>query len=95
MASFRKRINRAIVAVFCPQLRTTSIRTQGTLNGVDTLKLHVDALLLTNVRGFSTAFTTTLPSVAQLEPQLSPQAVGNFAATTFQFGRHQADISIP
>ncbi len=65
------------------------------MNGVDTLKLHVDALLLTSVRGFSTAFTTTLASVAQLKPQLSPQAVGNIATTTFQFGRQQAGISTP
>lgn len=90
MADVRERINRAISAAFCPLLRTTSRRTQGTLDAVDTLFLHVDALLLTGVRNSSTALTATLTTVAQLSAQLSPQPGGNLAATQLQHRRPQS-----
>lgn len=78
----------ALHAAFCPQLRTASRRTRGTLDGVDTLFLHVDALLLTAVRNSSTALTTTLATVAPTWAQLWSQPRGNFAAIQLQRRRH-------
>jgi hypothetical protein len=74
---------RAIRATLLSAIANDNHAIQITLDGVETLFLHEDALLLTSVRDFATAFGNSRATERTTLATTERQPDGNFAATPF------------